>query len=41
MIQKPVNSLSVKATDASVKEAMGQSIIRRDTDSVADIKISF
>jgi hypothetical protein len=41
MIKKPANTLSVKASDEAVKEQQGQSIVRRDTDNVNDIRISF
>ena len=41
MIKKPTKTLSVKATDEAVKEQQGQTIIRRDTDSVDDVRISF
>ena len=41
MIKKPTNTLSVKATDEAVKEQQGQTIIRRDTDNVNDVRISF
>ena len=40
MIKKPVNTMSVKATDNAVREQQGQTITRRDNDNVSDVRVS-